>query len=67
MNDLAVLGIDRGLSETDCMGITGHKSRKIFDKFYNVIEAKDVFTAISNSKNTVESKTDNVISIKVKK
>jgi len=41
--------IDRGLSETDCMGITGHKSRQIFDKFYNVIGAKDVFDAIRNS------------------
>ncbi len=60
--------IDRGLSETDCMGITGHKSRKVFDKFYNVTKAKDIFTAISNAKNnTVESQTDNVIPIKVKK
>ncbi len=38
-----------------------------FDKFYNVIEAKDVFTAIHNSKKIIESKSDNVLPINIKK
>ena len=54
-------------SETDCMLITGHKSRSVFDKFYNVIEAKDVFTAIQNSKKVMPTKSDNVLPINIKK
>lgn len=59
--------IDRGLSETDVMGITGHKSRKIFDKFYNVIGAKDVFNAIQNARVAGSEDRGNVIDINVKK
>ncbi len=43
------------------------KQYSVFDKFYNVIEAKDVFTAIHNSKKVIESKSDNVLPINIKK
>ena len=60
--------IERDLSETNVMNITGHKSRKIFDSFYNIVEAKDVFEAIRNSKNkVVDSQAQNVIDINIKK
>ena len=58
--------IDRGLSETDCMSITGHKSRKIFDKFYNVTHARDIFTAIRNLAKIESQDRDNVIPINAK-
>lgn len=59
--------INGGLSETDCILITRHKSRSVFDKFYNVIEAKDFFTAIHKSKKVISSKSDKVLPINVKK
>jgi hypothetical protein len=59
--------INGDLSETNCILITGHKSRSVFDKFYNVIEAKDVFTAIQKSKKVIESKSDKVLPINMKK
>ncbi len=44
------------------------KQYSVFDKLYNVIEAKDVFAAIRNSKNkVVESQPDNVLPINIKK
>ena len=49
------------------MLITGHQSRSVFDIFYNVIEAKDVFTAIQNSKKVMPTKSVNVLPINIKK
>jgi len=43
------------------------KQYSVFDKFYNVIEAKDVFTAIRNSKKVIKSKSENVLPISIKK
>ena len=43
------------------------KQYSVFDKFYNVIEAKDVFTAIQNSKKVMPTKSDNVLPINIKK
>ena len=49
------------------MSITGHKSRSVFDKFYNIIEAKDVFAAIHKSKKVISSTSDKVLPINIKK
>lgn len=56
--------LDRGLTESEVMMITGHRSRKVFDQFYNLVEAEDLLKVIENSANTkLSQRPDNVIDI----